>query len=196
MKIGIFGGTFDPIHFGHLQLARNARVQFSLDKVIFVPAFQSPHKQDVPSITPAAHRYEMVRIAIESEPHCGLSDSELKRQGISYTFDTLIEFEKQYPGAEFFLILGKDAFEGLDAWHRAPELKQKVRFIVAKRENHGLPAVRDVRADWIQMPLCPISASGIRAALKRGESVDDYLSPKVLQYIRTNELYRKDQAWT
>jgi len=192
MKIGIFGGTFDPVHRGHLQLAQNARAQFLLDKIVFVPARQPPHKQDIPPLTPAQHRYEMVRLAIEDEPLFELSDCEMKRKGISYTFDTLSEFEKKYPGATFFLILGEDAFEGLEAWYRASDLKKKFRFIVAKRETHEICGAKDVCAEWIQMPLCPISASRIREALKRGENVDDYLPLKVLQYIQENALYRKN----
>jgi nicotinate-nucleotide adenylyltransferase len=192
VKIGIFGGTFDPVHLGHLQLAKNARVQLSLDKVVFVPAYQPPHKQDLLSLTPAADRYEMVRLAIEGEPLLEITDCELKRKGVSYTFDTLVEFEKKYPGASFFLILGKDAFEGLDRWHRAAEIKKKIRFLVAMRQTGEVPFSEGARAEWLQMPLCPISASGIRAALKRCESVDDYLLPKVLQYIRAQGLYRKD----
>ena len=194
MKIGIFGGTFDPIHLGHLQLAQSARSQFSLDKVVFVPACQPPHKQTIPSLTAARDRYEMARLAIEGEPFLEISDCELKREGISYTFDTVVEFEKKYPGALLFLILGKDAFEGLDSWHRAGELKKKVRFLVAQRETPEVPAREGVHAEWIQMPLCPISASGIRAAIKQGVPADDYLPPKVLAYIQARALYRKTDA--
>jgi nicotinate-nucleotide adenylyltransferase len=191
MKIGIFGGTFDPVHRGHLQLAQNARTQFSLDKVIFVPAYLPPHKQDIPGLASPKDRYEMVRLAVEGEPFLELSDCELQREGVSYTFDTLIAFEKKYPDASFFLIMGKDAFEGLDIWHRSAELKKKVQFLVAKRENHEIRAPKGARAEWIQMPLCPVSASGIRAAIKQGKNVDDYVSPKVLQYIRAHGLYQK-----
>jgi nicotinate-nucleotide adenylyltransferase len=191
MKIGIFGGTFDPIHQGHLQLAQNARVQFSLDKVIFVPAAQPPHKKELLSLTPAEDRYEMIRRAIEGESFFELSDCELKRKGLSYTFDTLLEFEKKYPGASFFFILGKDAFEGIDAWHRAAELKKKVRFLVAKRGSCEVCAPEGARVEWMQMPLCPISASGIREAIKCGRNVDDDIHPKVLQFICAHALYRK-----
>ena len=191
MKIGIFGGTFDPVHRGHVQLAQNARSQFSLDKVIFVPAYQPPHKQTSPFLTSARDRYEMVRLAIEDEPFFEISDCEIKREGVSYTFDTVTAFEKKYPGALFFLILGKDAFEAVGAWHRAIELKKKVLFLVAQRGTQDIPAVEDARAGWIEMPLCPISASGIREAIKQGAQVDDDLSPKVLKYIHTNALYRK-----
>lgn len=192
MKIGIFGGTFDPVHRGHLQLAQNARTQFSLDKVIFVPAFQPPHKQEIAFLTPAKDRYEMVRLAIQGTPFLELSDCELRRKGVSYTFDTLFEFEKTYPAAQFFLILGEDVFEGIDRWYRAAELKEKVRFLVARRETDEAPLAGGIRAQWLRMPLCPISASGIRAAIQQGRDVDDYLSPEVLRYIRSQKLYRKD----
>lgn len=191
MKIGIFGGTFDPVHRGHLQLARMAREQCSLDKVIFVPAFQPPHKQHLPSGVSAKHRYEMVRLALEEEgrPFFEISDCEFKRKGISYTFDTLREFEKKYPGAVFFLILGQDAFEGISTWHRADELKEKVYFLAAQRGNCDAVMTENARVQWVQMPLCPISASGIREALKQGQDVNDYLSPKILEYIHAHALY-------
>jgi nicotinate-nucleotide adenylyltransferase len=192
MKIGILGGTFDPIHRGHLQLAQNARAQFSLDKVIFIPAYQPPHKHELLSRTSAADRYEMVRLAIESEPFLELSDCELVRKGISYTWDTLDEFKKKYPGGTFFLILGKDAFEGIDAWHRAAELKKKVRFLVAKRGTGEICAPEGARVEQIQMPLCPISASGIREAIQQGRNVDEHIPPKVLQFIHARALYRKN----
>jgi len=191
MKIGIFGGTFDPVHLGHFELAQNARAQFLLDKVIFVPAYQPPHKQEILSLTPAQDRCEMVRLAIEGEPFLELSDCELKRKGVSYTFDTLSEFEKKYPGATFFLILGKDAFEGINAWHRAAELKKKIRFLVAKRGTCEVHVPEGARAEWIRMPLCPISASGIREDVRHGRKVDEYVSPKVLRYIHAHALYRE-----
>lgn len=191
MKIGILGGTFDPIHRGHLQLAGNAQVQFLLDKIIFVPAYQPPHKQKLLPLVSSKDRFEMVRLAIEGEPFWELSDCELRRKGISYTFDTFCEFEKKYPGAEYFLILGKDAFEAIDTWHRAAELKKKVRFLVAHRGDCKLPAPEGARVEWIRMPLCPISASGIREAIKLGRNVDDHVPPKVLQYIHAHALYRE-----
>lgn len=192
MKIGILGGTFDPIHLGHLQLAQNARVQFSLDKVIFVPAYHPPHKHELLLRTSATDRYEMVRLAVEGEPFLELSDCELVRKGISYTWDTLNTFEKKYPNGTFFLILGKDAFEGIDAWHRAAELKKKVRFLVAKRGAGEICAPEGARVERIQMPLCPISASGIREAIQQGKNVDEHIPPKVLQFIHTRALYRKN----
>jgi len=190
MKVAIFGGTFDPVHYGHLQLARNARAQFSLDKVIFVPAYQPPHKQELLLLTSAKDRYEMVRLAVEGEPFLEISDCELKRKGVSYTFDTLRAFEEKYPKAEFFLILGKDAFEGINTWHCATEIKKRTRFLVGKRGSCEMHLPEDTCAEWIQMPLCPISASGIREAIKHGRNVDGHVPPEVLQYIHTHALYR------
>lgn len=192
MKIGILGGTFDPFHRGHLQLAQDARTQFSLDKVIFVPACQPPHKQEFLPHASAQDRYEMVRLAIAEEPSFELSDCELKRKSISYTFDTVLGFKKQYPGAQLFLILGQDSFEGIDSWYRAAELKRKVQFLVAHRGSNEIPMSENALAKRILMPLCPISASAIRDAIKRGQHVDDDLSPKVLQYIRAHALYREN----
>ncbi len=191
MKIGILGGTFDPVHLGHIQLAQNARAQFSLDKVIFVPAFKPPHKQAVLPLTSAEDRCSMVRLAIEDMPFLEVSDCEVKRKGVSYTFDTVSEFERKYSGATFFLILGKDAFEGVDTWYRAAELKKKIHFLVANRGTCEGRVPEDARTQWIQMPLCPISASEIREAIKQGRNVNDYLSPKVLECIQANAFYRK-----
>lgn len=194
MKIGIFGGTFDPIHCGHLELARNARTQFSLDKVIFIPAYLSPHKQGLPELTPAQDRYEMVRLAVEGDPSFELSDCELKRKGISYTVDTLAELESRHPGGEFFLILGRDAFAEIDTWRRVGELKNKVRFLVADRGDCGTRVPSGARAEGIRMPLCPVSASAIRKAVRQGKDVAGHVPPKVLEYIRARALYRGANA--
>ena len=194
MKIGILGGTFDPIHLGHLALAKNAQAQFSLDKVILIPAYDPPHKQDLPFLTPAADRYEMVKLAIRGEPFLEISDCEMNRKKISYTFDTLTELEKQYSGAAFYLILGKDAFESIDSWHQAEDIKKRVRFLVAQRQSSACVVPVGVNVEWIRMPLCPVSASGIRDAVRQGKNVAEYLHPEVGQYINTHGLYRKPRA--
>lgn len=189
MKIGIFGGTFDPIHLGHLELARNAQAQFALDKVIFVPAYISPYKLELKNPTSPQDRYEMVRLAIQEISFFEISDYELKRKKISYTIDTIKHLAKINPGAESYLILGQDAYEGIQSWHQSQEICKRVRFLVAKRgagnpDRASAPGVYSV-----QMPLCPISASKIREAIKQGKKVDDYLLPTVLNYIRQHHLY-------
>src|SRR3989338_1455725 len=107
MKIGVLGGTFDPIHLGHLMLAGAAKNQYGLDKVVFVPAFIPPNKLNRRDITPAPYRYEMVRLAIQDIPGFEISDIELSRPDISYTVDTLRSFKQQFPDAEFYLIMGE-----------------------------------------------------------------------------------------
>jgi nicotinate-nucleotide adenylyltransferase len=115
----------------------------------------------------------------------------MKRKGISYTFDTLLEFEKKYPDASFFLILGKDAFEGLDSWQHSAEIKRKSRFLVADRECQEERVPEGPLVEWIRMPLCPISASEVRESIKQGRRVEDFLSPQVFRYILENRLYGK-----
>lgn len=191
MKIGILGGTFDPIHYGHLKLAKIAQAQFALEKIIFVPALRPPHKKTSDILASAEDRYEMTRLAVEEAPGFEVSDCEIKRKGISYTIDTLKEFEEQYPGAEFFVILGKDSFSGIDSWREASEIKKRARFLVAKRGPDLLQSPTAIPAQWVQMPLCPISASGIRDAIKESRNVDDVLPQKVRRFIETHHLYRK-----
>lgn len=191
IKIGILGGTFDPIHLGHLQLAENARTQFSLDKVLLIPAYDPPHKKKSAPLASAQDRYEMVRLAIEGRPGLEISNCEIKRRGASYTIDTLKELEKQYAAAQFYLILGHDAFLQVDLWRGVEEIKKKVQFLVAKREPTHFPNFSNTPAAWISMPLCPISSSGIREAVKRRRNVDDDLPQKVWQYIHAHGLYQK-----
>ncbi len=189
MKIGILGGTFDPVHLGHLALARSAQSQFSLDQVLFIPVYAPPHKRDVPPRASAKDRYEMVLLAINDEPFFGVSDLEIKRKGISYTSDTIAELEKQYPQAVFYLILGEDAFEGIDTWHKAQEIKKKVRFLVAQRNPNDEKEPAWGQAEQIRMPLCPVSASGIRKALSGGCEPVGQVPQAVLNYIRVHKLY-------
>jgi nicotinate-nucleotide adenylyltransferase len=191
MKIGILGGAFDPVHLGHLELAQKALVQFSLDKIIFIPAFHPPHKQHSDLSSSVTERCEMVRLAIEGNLSFEMSDCEIVRKGVSYSFDTVCELERRYPGAIFYLILGEDAFMGIPTWHRADELKKKVRFLVARRPDHALCGSPDVSADWIEMPPCPSASSAIREAVRQGRNVEEHLPPKVMQFIRAHALYRK-----
>lgn len=190
MKIGILGGTFDPIHKGHLALAKNAQEQFLLDKVILIPAYAPPHKKNIPFLTSAEDRYKMVKLAIGQEPFFEVSDCEMRRKGISYTIDTLEELELQYPKAEFYLILGQDAFEDIDKWRQGEVIKKKVTFLVANRRHHDTRIPGEVIVKWIQMPIYSISASEIRSALKHGQEIGDFLVPEVYQYIQAHHLYR------
>ena len=188
MRIGILGGTFDPIHQGHLALARAAQKQFQLDKVLFVPAFIPPHKTKNSDMTPAPYRYRMTEMAILDESDFEISDIEFIRPEISYTVDTLRQFKKLYPDDDFFLILGADALAGMASWKEPGEIVKMAQLLAAKRAGTSAQEIKDV--SWIDMPECPVSSSEIRESFKRGKEIGEIdLPAKVEQYIRKMKLY-------
>lgn len=135
-KIGIIGGTFDPIHCGHLEIARELRTVFALDRVIFMPAPSPPHK-DTRGISAFEHRYAMVEQAIRAEEHFSVSDLEAQRGGKSYTVDTLQRLHTRYPDADFYFLMGMDSFANLTSWKEYPRLFNLSNIVVAQRP--GLP---------------------------------------------------------
>ena len=197
MNIGILGGTFDPIHTGHLILAEEARLQLSLDEVLFVPAGQ-PWLKAGHSITPAFHRVEMVRRAIADNPRFKLCTLEVERSGPSYTVDTLTELREQL-GAEasFFFILGRDTLADLPLWKEPDRLLQMCRLVAAPRISPGVDLdsleafMPGIKKSVIQldMPVIEISSSTIRQRLAQGLSIR-YLVPEgVERYIAEQKLY-------
>jgi len=132
MKVGIFGGTFDPVHFGHLRAAEEVREAYFLDKIYFVPAYIPPHKQYI-KITDYDSRLKMLRAAIKGNRYLYVSDLEIKRKGVSYTIDTVRAFERHFE--EIYFILGLDAFTEIDTWHDYPDLFYHTNFIVMERPN-------------------------------------------------------------
>ena len=184
-KIGIFGGTFDPIHHAHLILARDALEQLQLDSVIFVPAAISPHK--LGRIPAAAEiRLEMLRAAIEGEPYFCLDSMELERPAPSYTVDTMEALKRREPGAEFVLLIGEDNVSRLATWHRFSDLSKMVQFAVLDRTGlkttHSYPVVRRH---------LDISATDIRNRVARGQSIRYLVPPVVEKIIRERQLYRE-----
>ena len=191
MKLGIFGGTFDPIHQGHLLLARKALEQLGLDKVLFVPAFVPPHKKSRRDILPAPYRYEMVKLAVEEEPQFEVSDIEMNRADISYTVDTLKELKNIYPDTTMYLIIGADSLEFMNDWHQPGKIKKMARLVVAPRPGSSVPPVKDSEFDVVEMPEVPISSSEIRACLHQSKQLpSNQLPEKVEAYIRKNHLYQ------
>ncbi len=200
-RIGIFGGSFDPVHYGHLLLAENAREQCRLDRVIFVPAGVPPHKQDQPRAS-AEHRIAMLGLAIAGHEAFEISRCEVDRPGISYTIDTLRLFRSQEPEAELFLILGGDMLRDLPTWREAAEVLRLAQLVVASRPGWedwdweqlniiASPAqIAQIRARLIQMPRVDFSSSEIRRRLAAGQSIR-YQTPRAVeQYILTHHLYR------
>ena len=184
-KIGIFGGTFDPVHHGHLILARDAIEALELDNVIFIPAAISPHKlQQTP--TPAEIRLEMLRAAIEGEPRFCLDPLELERPAPSFTVDTIAELKAREPDAEFIYLIGEDNLAQLPTWHRFSHLSQMVHFAILARSGlnaiHPYPVVRRH---------LDISGTDIRNRVASGRSIRYLVPPAVEKIIRDRQLYRE-----
>ena len=197
MNIGILGGTFDPIHIGHLILAVEARVQLRLDEVLFVPAGQ-PWLKVERNITPPFHRVEMVRRAIASNPYFKLCTLEVERPGPSYTVDTLMALrDMQGAEANFFFILGRDTLADLPLWKEPNKLIQICRLVVASRispsiDLHSLEAsIPGIKNNIIQldMPVIEISSSAIRQRLVQGLSIRYLVPDEVEKYIVEQKLY-------
>jgi len=193
IKVGLMGGTFDPIHIGHMIAAESAREQCGLDEIWFVPAGTPPLK-DHPPEADGAVRLEMVYRAIDFQPHYRAVDVELGREGMSYTIDTVLELEDQYPGRTFSLIVGADRVKDLASWHRIDELANKVSFIGLRRpgtelDPASLPANIRSRLSVADMPLLDISSTDIRRRRAEGRSIRFLVPDKVYQFIVRNDLY-------
>lgn len=183
-KIGIYGGTFDPIHHAHLILAREAREQLGLMEVRFVLAAQSPDKVDQQSANAEA-RWEMLRVAIDGEPGFAASRIELDRPAPSYTIDTVEAFHAAQPDAELFFLLGEDNLAGLPRWHRFETLRKLVRFVVLDRTG----AAPDMGHLMIRRRI-DISSTVIRNRVAIGQSIRYLVPEAVEQIIRCEQLYK------
>lgn len=196
MRIGVLGGTFDPPHRGHLQLALSAADQLELDEVIFMPANRNPMKRREDGGASAKQRLEMVRLLVDHDPRFSVSDLEQTRGGASYTYDTFFELQMVRP-ADYWFILGADSLRSLPEWKSPEKLIKLTRLAVAVRPpltpHDAITRIpEDYRAavDVVQMPAMAISSSDIRERFRRGHSAGDTLLPEVLDYIRRNGLYR------
>lgn len=192
MKVGIFGGTFDPIHFGHLLLAEQAREAASLHEIWFIPAGEPPHKQGKP-LTPAEERKKMVELAVEGHPQFKVNPIELMRSGPSYTVDTIMELKKQNPHVEFFLLVGADMVKNLPKWYKIKEIIQNVQVIGLGRpgfDHDALPEYIEERLMWIPDAVeTNISSSIIRERLMLNRSVRYLVPDSVYKYIKEQGLY-------
>jgi len=193
MKIGILGGTFDPVHAGHIALARAAKEQFGLDKVLFVPAFIPPHKTAHRDLTPAPYRYRMIELAIRCEPDFELSDVELNRPEVSYTVDTIRAIKKRYRAAELYLIVGADTLQEIPRWHESKAICDMAQILAAPRPGAPRHSPFKDRVHWIEMPEQEVSASEIRETFRKGKALQGEKLPEgVENYISRLKLYQKD----
>ena len=200
-RLGIFGGTFNPVHVGHLVMARDALERCRLDRVLFMPCARPPHKA-AHHLAPDADRLAMLRLAIRGERRFGVSDLELKRGGTSYTIDTIRALQKKFPRARLHFIIGSDSLYELHAWREIKELLRRCVFITLERP--GFPPVRTTaRALHLEEPWprrlartvlrghgIDLSSTEVRRRVKRGLSIRHLVTPAVDGYIRRRKLYR------
>lgn len=188
VRLGVFGGTFDPPHLGHLIVAQDAWSALGLDRLLFVPAAAPPHKVDR-AITPARLRLEMLRAALAGDPRFEAEDLELRRAGPSYTVDTLRELRTRYPAAELFFLLGTDQFRELHTWREPAEIARLARLVVLSRGGEEVEARVDFPHQRLQVTRIDLSATEVRARVAEGRPIR-YLVPEgVTDVIGREGLY-------
>lgn len=198
-KIGIMGGTFNPIHNGHLMLAQAAFQQFQLDKILVIPN-RLPAYKDTDELLDSNHRSQMVRLAISQYPYMEFSDMELRRSGATYTVDTLNELHEKYPEQEFYFILGGDSLIHFTEWRRYDEILKLAVILCAKREDADLPElckarnklteqVTEARIEWLDTPMMDISSTEIRESVHNDDAIAKWLPDSVFHYIQEHQLY-------
>jgi len=191
-KIGIFGGTFNPPHAGHLIVAESVCEQLKLDKLFFVPSYISPHKKRGEDKL-AVHRARMVRLVIRSNPRFDFSDVEVKRKGMSFTYETVEAFYRNYPGCKLFLIIGADNFSEFYKWKNPERILDLASLVVMNRPLHKSGNTGKKYYTGIRFALVPdiqISSTEIRAMVRRHTSIRYQVPQAVLQYIQRHKLYR------
>ncbi len=190
MKIALFGGSFNPIHYGHLILAETARVKFSLDKIIFIPAGIPPHKSHI-SLAPKEHRLNITKLAIKDNKYFSVSDYELKKEGKSYTYQTIEHFKKIYSKDEIFFLMGIDLLKQIFIWKMKKKILDICKFLVGKREKEttDIPSSVLKKVYLFDIPVVDISSTLIRKNIKKGHSIKYLTPPEVEKYILKNKLY-------
>ncbi|HVG03262.1 MAG TPA: nicotinate-nucleotide adenylyltransferase [Nitrospira sp.] len=222
MRLGLLGGSFNPIHRCHLSIAHSARQLLQLDRILFIPTGDPPHKPS-DTLAPAPHRYRMVELAIQDVPEFGLTDVEIRRPGKSYSVDTVRTIQEENgPDARLFFMIGLDAFLDLPSWKDPEILLSECHFVVFSRPSVSFRALKSIpffhfidadiltaldagqkeRADllvapkrsltFLRIPPCDISASEVRRLIAGGNSLANRLPPPVQSYILRQGLYRED----
>jgi nicotinate-nucleotide adenylyltransferase len=189
MKLGIYGGSFDPVHCGHLLVAEAAIEELGLDRLFFIPAAQSPFKpENHPA--PAAVRLQLLRLALAGRTNCEVDDQEIRRGGISYTVDTLRDYAKRFPGAELFYLIGADNAANLNEWREPVELARLARFVAIPRPG-GMPPVFPAPFQGLVLKGFPfaVSSSEIRARVKAGLTIDNLVPAAVAEAVAKTGLY-------
>lgn len=193
LRVGVMGGTFDPIHNGHLVAASEVAARFDLDEVVFVPTGQPTFKQHQ-KVTPAEHRYLMTVIATASNPRFTVSRVDIDREGLTYTVDTLRDLTTQRPQDEFFFITGADAVEQILSWKDAEKLFEMANFVAVTRPGHALDvaALPEGRVSILEIPAMAISSTDCRSRAQAGNPVWYLVPDGVVQYISKYQLYQDE----
>lgn len=191
-RIGVFGGTFDPIHNAHLEIGRAAVAQAKLDRLLFVVAGEPPHKRDA-TFAPAEDRYRFVEAALEGEVHMEASRVELDRSGPSYTADTLSLLNEKYPDAHLFLVLGMDALIDLPRWRQPKRILELAELLVVPRPGEWeIPDAVKGRYQTLEFARTDISSTEVRRRIADGEALDGLVPPAVANLIAECGVYRAD----
>lgn len=183
MKIGLFGGSFNPVHNGHLFLAEWVRVEFNLDKIIFIPSFKSPLKERYNVLD--IHRVNMIKLAIKNNANFHINTLEIERKNNSYTIDTINILKEKYKSEELYFILGSDSLNSFHLWKDYKEILKKVKIICVKR----MEQLFEYDILYSNMPYYSISSTLIRDRIKKGLSVRYMLKNSIIDYIEENGLY-------
>jgi len=188
-RIGLFGGSFDPVHLGHLLVAQAAREDLELSRLFFIPAAQSPFKPDARP-TPAPERLRLLRLALVGKTWCEVDEQEVERGGVSYTIETLRNYARRFPGAEFFYLIGADHTPQLPKWRAAEELARLAEFVVIPRPGQvEMPFPAPFRGRRLSGFPLGLSSSQIRARVKAGLPIEHLVPETVAEGIRNNRLY-------
>lgn len=188
-RVGILGGSFNPVHYGHLVMVDQVRSELALDECYLMPSYQPPHI-DKKTTSPAADRLAMLTLALADNPHLQIETCEIERGGVSYTYDTMAELVAKNPQNDYFFIIGGDMVDYLPKWHRLDELLTLVTIVAIKRPGYGEASPYPVK--WVDVPLNAISSSIIREYVANNRSVNYFLPQNVINYIQDKELYQHD----
>lgn len=189
MKIGLYGGSFDPVHLGHLLVAQAAREELGLERLFFIPAAQSPFKPDSKPSS-GADRLRLLRLALAGKTWCEVDEQELHRGGVSYTIDTIRDYAKRFEGAQIFYLIGGDHVQKLSAWREADELARMAEFVVVPRPGQAeTPFPKPFRGRALKGFPLGVSSSQIRARIRAGEPIEHLVPAFVAEAIRGSGLY-------
>jgi nicotinate-nucleotide adenylyltransferase len=188
-RIGLFGGSFNPIHTGHLLLAQAALEELALTRLFFIPAARSPFKTDS-QLAPAEARLRLLRLALVGRTDCEVDEQEILRGGVSFTIDTVRDYARRFPQSELFYLIGADNAASLPKWREAAQLAELAQFAVIPRPGeHPVPLPAPFRGRAVQGFAFGVSSSQIRARAKAGQSLEHLVPPAVAEALRNNPLY-------